>query len=99
MSEPKRVTPGFSYNDYVDENLGIVEYDSDQFKNRSEQDFESRASMEEGVAGLATADASYENTSESIVQKPKSDQGGDSSTVRHPAPSPMDLHRYPHRRT
>lgn len=91
------VRPG--YVDYVEERLGVVETDSDQYRDRSEGSFESRADLREGVSGLAAADATYENTSESIVQRPKSDQGGDSSTVRHPAPVPMDLGRYPQRRT
>lgn len=100
------VRPG--YVDYVEERLGVVETDSDQYRDRSEGSFESRADMREGVSGLAAADATYENTSESIVQKPKSDWDDDinlrgrsvkSSTVRHPAPVPMDLGRYPQRRT
>jgi hypothetical protein len=99
------VQPG--YVDYVEERLGITETDSDQFADRSEGSFESRADMREGVSGLAAADTTYENTSESIVQKPKSDWDDNislrgkrvkDSTVRHPAPYPMDLGRYPQRR-
>jgi len=103
----KSVAPAPTYFQYVSENLGITEVDSDQCCDRSEGSFESRANLAEGVSGLASADASYENYSESIVQKPKSDWDDNitlrgmsvkDSTVRHPAPQPIDLYRYPHRR-
>lgn len=104
----KKVSPDFSYTDYVADNLGIVEIDSDQGMDRSEGDFESRASMAEGVGGLKAIDTTYENTSETFVQKPKSDWDDNislrgksvkDSTVRHPAPRPMGEGRYPHRRS
>lgn len=104
---PAGVTPRAAYHEYVNENLAVVEYDMDQMLPRDENTFQSRASLEEGVSGLKALDTTYENTSETIVQEPRSDWEDDlelrgmsikSSTVRHPAPRPMDRYRYPHRK-
>lgn len=96
---PTAVTPKPGYHDYVDENLSIVEIDSDNLMPGCEQDFQSRASLQEGVGGLKSIDTTYENYSESIVECPRSDGPDNKASPTKPAPYPMDLGRYPHRRT
>lgn len=81
------VVPKASYADYVSENLGVYEYDSDQMVD-TEGSFRANESLEEGVSGLKAIDTTFDNTSEPIVERPRNED----------APRPMDLHRYPHRR-
>ena len=75
---------------YVNENLGIFEADQDAGDCCSQ--FAAGADMMEGVSGRKKIDTTYENFSEDLVEAPRS---GDSEK---PAPYPMDLWRYPHRR-
>lgn len=107
MADTKKVSPAPTYAEYVNENLGVYEVD---FDNGSDccAEFTGNENQAEGVSGLKKVDTTYENYSESVVTRPRSDWDDDislrgksvkDSTVRHPAPYPMDLWRYPHRRT
>ncbi len=100
---PVGVTPKPGYHNYVDANLKIVEGDIDNYMSDSydcEETFRANADIDEGVSGLKAIDTTYENTSESIIENPKSDRKGlgGGASVQHPAARPADLHRYPHRR-
>lgn len=88
MADTKKVSPAPTYADYVNENLGVYEADFDNGRDCCTV-FKSNERMEEGVSGLKKIDTTYENYSESIVTAPRSSD----------APMPMDLWRYPHRRT
>lgn len=54
-----------------------------------EAEFHAGASAEEGVSGLKAIDTTFENTSQDIVEKPRS---------AYNSPAPADLDDYPHRR-
>ena len=98
-TETEGVTPRPSHRQYVYENLGMVEVDTDNARGRVEADFRAGASLEEGVSGVKAIDTTYENFSEDIVDGPRSETlGGGEATVSHDAPRPIDLNRYPHRR-
>jgi hypothetical protein len=91
-----RVTPSPSARTYVDENLGIYEYDSD--KHCTEERFQAAASLEEGISGAHRIDTTFENYSEDTVNAPRSDGPNTGSTHRHPAPHDVDKYNHPHRR-
>jgi hypothetical protein len=94
---PKAVTPRPSTIDYVYENLGLTETDSDQGGDCCAR-FAAGADMAEGVSGRKKIDTTYENFSEDLVDAPRSDSSDGSATASKPAPYPMGLYRYPHRR-
>lgn len=95
MANP--VTPRPSTTDYVYENLGIVEADMDQGGDCCSR-FAAGADLQEGVSGRKMIDTSYENFSEDLVDRPKSDGADNAASPTKPAPYPLDLGRYPHRR-
>lgn len=95
----KPVTPRPSAADYVYENLGIVEVDTDQMDADCCTQFKAGSSMEQGVSGRKKIDTTYENYSEDMVDAPRSDGPDNKASPTKPAPMPMDLARYPHRRT
>ena len=99
-NKPQGVTPRPSYRNYVAENLGVVEVDTDNIMGDCCEDvFFAGASLEEGVNGVKAIDTTYENTSESIIERPRSEYGAKGpATVSPDAPRPIDLRRYPHRR-
>jgi len=95
----KAVTPRPSYRNYVYENLGMVEVDTDNMAGGVEERFYAGASLEEGVSGVKSIDTTYENFSEDLVDSPRSEGiAKGPATVSPDAPRPIDLHRYPHRR-
>lgn len=97
--KPESVTPRPSYRNYVYENLGMVEVDTDNLAGPFEGRFHARGDLHEGISGVKAIDTTYENFSEDIVDNPKSDRSdGGPSTVLRDAPRPIDKHRYPHRR-
>lgn len=73
---------------YTFDSIGIMEEDSENGELSTEAQFEAGADIDEGVSGRKRIDTTYENYSEDIVN-PRSED----------SPLPMDLHRYPHRRT
>jgi hypothetical protein len=82
--------------DKVTTAISIFDVDSDNGQDCCSE-FKAGASMEEGVAGRKKIDTTFENTSEDIVDAPRSDRGG-VATADQPAPRPMDLYKFPHRR-
>lgn len=94
---PKAVTPRPSTIDYVYENLGLTETDSDNGLDCCTR-FAAGADMAEGVSGRKKIDTTYENFSEEIVDAPRSDNPDGDCCGHNPAPYPMDLYRFPHRR-
>lgn len=100
--KPVGVTPRPSTRNYVDENLGVYEFDVDNLAPSPdlEGDFHANRSAREGVSGLKAIDTTYENTSEDVVESPRSerDAGDEYATVVRPAPVDVKLGRYPHRR-
>jgi hypothetical protein len=85
----------------------ISDHDYDNLESDCCSQFKAGESMADGVSGKKKIDTTFENTSEDIVDRPRSDWDDDvslrgmsvkSSTVRNPAPVPMDLWKFPHRR-
>jgi hypothetical protein len=94
--------------DYMDDRLGISEYDSDQMADMTEEFFQGRSSLEDGVSGQKPIDTRFENTSEDRVCCPRSDMDDpvldvvderpNHSGVDKPAGQDIDRYQYPHRR-
>jgi len=74
---------------YMDSSLAIMEPDSDFTDVLAE--FESNASMDDGVSGKKRIDVSYENTSMSNIQHPRSE-----GTYKE-IPDDQKRYRYPNR--
>lgn len=94
--------------DYMDDRLGISEYDEDQFADMTEENFQSKSSLVDGVSGRKAIDTRFENTSEDEVCCPRSDMDDpvldvvdkrpNHSGVDKPAAVSIDRYQYPHRR-
>lgn len=92
----KRVAPDYvGTHNYTNENLGIVEPDYDNMRGGLCEEFRAGADIVDGVSGKKVIDTLYENTSQDMVDNPRSEQYADDFGT---PPVPLDLHRYPHRR-
>lgn len=80
--------------------------DDDNKESNVEAVFHANASIDEGVSGRKPIDTLYENFSQDIVDHPRSTRKDvpirglmpDHEGVDNPAPIPLDLDKYPHRR-
>lgn len=72
--------------------------DPDMDYGFTEDKFHSAESLSEGVSGKASMDTTFENTSEEIVTRPRSDGAETGSTHRHPAPHDVKNGYFPQRR-
>ena len=97
--DAKGVTPRPSARNYVYENLGMVEVDTDNMDGGVEGLFYAAGNIDEGISWVKAIDTNFENFSEDIVDNPRSEYGAKGpATVSPDAPRPIDLSRYPHRR-
>ncbi len=80
--------------------------DDDNMESDVEAVFHANAGVDEGISGQKPIDTLFENFSQDIVDHPRSTRkdvpiGGlmpNHEGVDNPAPVPVDLHNYPHRR-
>lgn len=79
------------HNNGFSKPMGIYEVDMDNLDppEALESAFHAGESLTEGVSGKRRIDTTYENTSQDIVESPRSGEN---------APVPADLGEYPHRR-
>lgn len=78
----------------VFDSLTMVDGDSDNGMSFEER-FCANGSESEGICGRKAIDTSFENTSEMLVENPRSMY---KTSAKDDTPEPMDLERYPHRR-
>lgn len=78
----------------VFDSLTIVDEDSDNGMSFEER-FCDAGSLDEGICGRKGIDTTFENTSEMLVENPRSMY---ETSAKDDTPEPMDLDRYPHRR-
>ena len=104
---PKYEVPTPKLSNYTNENL-IIAPDMIDGDNMSsvEGQFNSGASIDEGIGGQKPIDTSFENFSQDIVDSPRSARKDspiagmkpNHEGVNNPAPVCTDLGQYPHRR-